>query len=68
VIDAVKASKGRIILLDIDGKKVYEKGYSLSEGRSQTSLSLAGLSNGTYVVAVYNNLNELIATHTIIKQ
>ena len=67
-IDAVKAAKGNILLLDVNGKKMLERNLTLNKGTNETTLSLAGLSNGTYIAAIYDANNVLIATHVVVKQ
>lgn len=68
MVDAAKALSGRLMLLDVNGKKVQEKNYMLSAGRNEIGLSLAGLGNGSYIAVLYDANNTIIATHVILKQ
>lgn len=67
-LNAVKDFNGKILLLNAGGKIASENSYHFGKGINEASLSLANLSNGTFVAAVYNQDNILIAVHKIVKQ
>ncbi|MDQ2718818.1 MAG: T9SS type A sorting domain-containing protein [Bacteroidota bacterium] len=67
-VNAVKDFVGKIILMNASGKVISQNHYNFSRGNTETTLSLDNLSNGTYIAAVYNQDNVIIAAHTIIKQ
>ncbi len=67
-VNAVKDFKGKIILMNVSGKIISQNLYNFSIGNSETTLSMANLSSGTYIAVVYNQDNNLIAAHTIVKQ
>ena len=67
-VDAAKDFTGRIIVMNVGGTVIYQTIHSFSQGTSEASLSLASLSNGTYLTALYNQDNVLIAVHTVVKQ
>ncbi|MEJ7683189.1 MAG: T9SS type A sorting domain-containing protein [Segetibacter sp.] len=58
-INAAKEHAARIVLVNVDGKKVFERSYSFSTEK---------IARGTYIAAVYNADNVLIATQKIVKQ
>ncbi|HEV8083784.1 MAG TPA: hypothetical protein VGP55_11305 [Chitinophagaceae bacterium] len=67
-LNAVKDFNGKILLLNAGGKIASENSYHFGKGINEASLSLANLSNGTFVAVVYNQDNILIAVHKIVKQ
>ena len=67
-VNAAKDFTGYIILMNAGGTIISQTTHSFSQGNSEASLSLATLSKGTYVAAVYNPDNVLIAVHTVVKQ
>jgi hypothetical protein len=67
-INTPKNNTAKIILLDLTGRQVFEKNYTLLKGSNFVSLPLANLSNGTYIAAIYNSADVLLATEKIIKQ
>lgn len=67
-INAAKEYQGKIVLIDVNGKKLYEKNYSFSKGSNQTVLPTEKFNRGTYIAVIYNSDNVLIATQKIVKQ
>ncbi len=67
-VNAAKDFTGRIILMNVNGSVVSNTTHNFSQGTSEASLSLTTVSKGTYVTAIYNQDNVLIAVHTIVKQ
>jgi hypothetical protein len=67
-INAAKEHLARIVLLDINGKQLFEKKYTFYNGSNQALLPIEKFSKGTYIAAVYNADNVLIATQKIVKE
>ena len=67
-INAVKEHQGKIALMDVNGKKLFEKNYSFSKGSNQVVLPTEKFNKGTYIAVVYNTDKVLIATQKIVKQ
>ena len=68
VIDAANEVMTRIVITDISGKQVSTRAMFLGKGTNTVSLSLSAVNKGTYIVAVYNANNAIIAAHRIIKE
>lgn len=66
-MDAVKPYRGKIALLDLTGKQVFQQDYQFVKGRNEATLSLSKYSSGTYIIAILNANNLLIASHKIVK-
>ncbi|MGI8633938.1 MAG: T9SS type A sorting domain-containing protein, partial [Segetibacter sp.] len=66
-MDAVKPYRGKISLLDLTGKQVFQQDYQFVKGRNEATLSLSKYSSGTYIIAILNANNLLIASHKIVK-
>ena len=67
-INAAQSYAARIALINVDGKKVFERNYSFSKGSNQAILPTEKFTKGIYIAAVYNADNVLIATKKIVKQ
>ncbi len=67
-VNAAKDFTGKIILMNAAGKIISSNSYSFAKGNGEAPVSLANLSSGTYLAAVYNESNILIAVHAIVKQ
>jgi hypothetical protein len=67
-IKAATDFEARVLLITSSGKIISENSFNLTKGFRSISLSLANLSNGNYLAAVYNVDNTLIAIHKIVKQ
>ena len=67
-MNAAKDFTGKILLMNISGKIIYQRPNNFIKGSTETLLPLGGLSSGTYVAAIYNPDNVLIAVHTVVKQ
>lgn len=67
-VNAAKDHQARIVLINADGKQVFEKNYRFSKGSNQALLPTEKLMRGTYIAVVYNPENVLIATLKIVKQ
>jgi hypothetical protein len=66
-MEAAKTYRGKIALLDLTGKQVFQQDYQFVKGKNETRLSLSKFSGGTYIVAILNANNLLIASHKIVK-
>lgn len=66
-IDATKGYAGKVVVLDLTGRKVLEQNYTFIKGQNQVQLSLSKYSKGTYIITIFNSDNILIATHKIVK-
>lgn len=67
-VNAAKEHTAKIVLIDVNGKQVFERKYNFSKGSNQALLPTEKLNKGTYIAAVYNADNVLIATQKIVKQ
>ena len=67
-MNAAKDFTGKILVMNISGKIIYQRSNSFTKGYKEILLPLDGLSSGTYVTAIYNSDNVLIAVHTVVKQ
>ncbi len=67
-INAAKEHIAKIVLVNVEGKKVFERNYSFSKGSNQAVLPTEKFTKGIYIAAVYNSDNVLIATQKIEKQ
>ncbi|MEP7253570.1 MAG: T9SS type A sorting domain-containing protein [Ginsengibacter sp.] len=68
MVNAAKDFNGKILLLTASGKTISENTFSFNKGKRELSLSLANLSSGNYIAALFNESNVLIAVHKIVKQ
>ncbi|GEO11516.1 hypothetical protein SAE01_40120 [Segetibacter aerophilus] len=66
-IDAAKNYKGKIVVLDLSGKRLSERNYSFTKGNNQSQVSLAGYTKGAYIIAVFNSENLLVAHYKVVK-
>ncbi len=67
-INAAKEYTAKIVLIDMNGKQLFEHNYSFVKGSNQAVLPTSKFKKGTYIAAVYNSDNVLIATQKIVKQ
>ncbi len=67
-IDAAKEHIAKIVLVNADGTQVFQRNYTFSKGSNQAVLPTEKFTRGTYIAAVYNSDNVLIATQKIVKQ
>lgn len=67
-INAAKDHTAKIIIVDVNGKQLFEQNYSFIKGNNQAVLPTGKFMRGTYIAAVYNSDNVLIATQKIVKQ
>lgn len=67
-INAAKEHTAKIILIDVNGKQLFERNYSFSKGSNQAVLPTKKFNKGTYIAVVYNSENIIIATQKIVKQ
>ena len=67
-VNAAADFKGRVLLITSAGKIISENPVNFIKGSHEVSLTLANLSSGNYLAAVYNADNILIAVHKIVKQ
>ena len=68
LIMAAKNHQANIVVVDLNGKQVFEQKISLSNGSNKALIPLAGLSSGTYLASIYNEDKMLLATQKIVKQ
>lgn len=66
-INAAKNYNAKIVVLDVTGKHLLEQNYNLIKGDNQPQVSLGNYSKGTYIIAVFNSDNFLIALHKVVK-
>lgn len=66
-VNAAQNWVARVVLMDVTGKRLSESRHSLGKGMNQIALSVAAYENGTYLAAVYNQKNVLIAVQKIVK-
>jgi hypothetical protein len=66
-MNAAKDYAGKVVLLDLTGRRVFEQSYKFLKGRNEVQLSLSKYSKGTYIIAIFNSNNFLISTHKIVK-
>lgn len=62
------AFSGKAVILDVNGKALLEHSFSIIKGINQAELSLGHFTNGTYIIAVYDTNNVLVATQVVVKQ
>jgi hypothetical protein len=67
-VDAAKAYNGKIVLLDLTGRRLAEHSYNFIKGNNVAELSLGSYSKGSYIVAVFNADNVLVAQHKVVKE
>lgn len=67
-INAAKDHGAKVVLINIDGKRVFERNYSFSKGSNQAVLPTEKLTRGTYIAVVFNADNIITATQKIVKQ
>lgn len=67
-IAAVKDWMARVVVMDVTGKQLSVSRHNLGKGNNQIPLSVAYYDKGTYLAAVYNQYNVLIAIQKIVKQ
>lgn len=67
-VTAAKEHMAKVVLVDVNGKQVFEKNYGFSKGSNQAVLPTQKFTKGTYIAVVYNSDNVLIATQKIVKQ
>lgn len=67
-LTAAKDWTARIVLMDVSGKQLSENRHTVSKGVNEFQLTLAAYDKGTYLAAVYNQANVLIALQKIVKQ
>ncbi|MEJ7680899.1 MAG: T9SS type A sorting domain-containing protein [Segetibacter sp.] len=67
-ITAAKEHVAKVVLVNADGKQVFQRNYTFSKGNNQAVLPTEKLTRGTYIAVVYNSDNVLIATLKIVKQ
>ncbi len=67
-ITAAKEHQAKIVLIDVNGKQLFEGKYSFSKGSNQAVLPIEKFNRGTYIAVVYNADNVLIATQKIVKE
>ncbi|MBD0350533.1 MAG: T9SS type A sorting domain-containing protein [Flavisolibacter sp.] len=68
VVDAAKNMTGKVALIDISGKQIFEKRVNFNQGNNSILLSLGKYNDGTYIALVYNLDNSVIAAHKIVKK
>ncbi|MDQ3844715.1 MAG: hypothetical protein M3342_11970, partial [Bacteroidota bacterium] len=59
---------GKVALIDISGKQIFEKRVNFNQGNNSILLSLGKYNDGTYIALVYNLDNSVIAAHKIVKK
>lgn len=67
-INAAKEHTAKIVLVDVNGKQLFQQNYDFIKGNNQAVLPTGKFTRGTYIVAVYNSDNVLIATQKIVRQ
>lgn len=67
-INAAQEHEAKVLLIDVNGKQLFEQNYSFSKGSNQAVLPTQRFTKGTYIAVVYNSDNVLIATQKIVKQ
>lgn len=67
-INAAQVWMARVVVMDVTGRQLSESRHSLGKGANQIALSLAAYAKGTYLAAVYNQHNVLIAVEKVVKQ
>jgi hypothetical protein len=67
-INAAKDHGAKVVLINVDGKQVFERSYSFSKGSNQAVLPTEKLTRGTYIAVVFNADNVITATQKIVKQ
>lgn len=59
---------GRVILLDLTGKKLSEQKFSINKGANDLGLTLGSFTKGTYIAAVYDENQRLVGSQIVVKQ
>lgn len=67
-INATQSWMARVVLVDVTGKQLSVSRHSLGKGTNQIPLSVTAYDKGTYLAAVYNQNNVLIAIEKVVKQ
>jgi len=67
-VNAATSFTGKVILMNAGGTIISQTSHNFATGHGDVSLSLANVSNGTYITAIYNQDNNLIAVHVVVKQ
>ncbi len=67
-ITAAKEHQAKIVLIDVNGKQLFQKNYTFSKGSNQAVLPIEKFNRGTYIAVVFNSDNVLIATQKIVKE
>jgi hypothetical protein len=67
-ITAAKEHHAKIVLIDVNGKQLFQQNYNMVKGSNQAVLPTEKLNKGTYIAVVYNSDNIVIATQKIEKQ
>jgi hypothetical protein len=66
-IEAAKNYNGKIVVLDLTGKRLSEHNYSFTKGDNQSQVSLEKYTKGAYIIAVFNSDNFLVAHYKVLK-
>ncbi len=66
-LNSISQTKARINILDISGKEISSKLYSLSEGKNIIDLDASNLKTGVFMLVIKSETGEILGTYKVVK-
>lgn len=63
-VDADKSGKGAMTIMDVSGKKVYERKFTVGDGSNIFNIDVSNMASGTYIIKVVLDEQSLVKKFT----
>jgi hypothetical protein len=67
VVNSINDLSATVVVTDLNGKQISTRTQRFTKGTNNLALTLSSVSNGAYMVVVYDANNAVIAAHQIVK-